>query len=177
MVIEVINGATRSFGEREAEKKRGAPRATFGSVKEAVYKFDYANLPVASSTDQAVHVIPAYAHFIDCKLIVTTTWVGGTSLTVGTEQADGTDIDVDGLILAGPGATANLVAGYVVAGRGAQVVEGPDAAGTAHIDGDGVYAAGATGPISSVAQYIVVTAVGTFTAGAATLVVRYIEKD
>ena len=155
-----------------------AVESTSGNFKEVEIRFDYTNLPAvsaASAADAVKNALPAYAAITQAFLVVEQTWVGGTSLEVGTvKQSDGTAVDADGIIPAAVGVTANLVTGYVIAGRGVQVLEAPDAAGTAHVDGDGVYAAAATGPICTVASLLSVVAVGTFTAGRARLVVRYL---
>lgn len=177
MTIEVVNGVRRNFGPRDAEDKVPGKVLTAGEVKEIVVDFNYDDLPTNSTNDALVQLIPAYAAVTQVLLFVKTTFAGGTDIQIGTEQADGTDVDLDGFVTAAQGAVANLVAGYVVSGRGAQVVESPDAAGTAHIDADGVYAAGANGPIASVATQIKVTANGTFTAGAAKLLVRYVLRS
>lgn len=152
----------------------------YGSEVELEINFTFDNLPAWSATavaDAVKQTIPALSAITDVKLIVQETWVGGTSLEIGTVRADtGAAVDVDGFIPAAVGVTANLVAGYVISGRGAQVLEAPDAPGTAHNDADGVFVAAATGPISTLATLVSVVAVGTYTAGRARLLVRYIPS-
>ena len=184
MTVEYTgSGAVRkSYGPLLSPNTKPDPAAAkeskYGNTQELELRFDYTNLPAwssASASDAVKNFLPAYAAITEAFLIVEQTWVGGTSLEVGTFQAvAGTAVDADGIIPAAVGATANLVTGYVIAGRGIQVLEAPDAAGTAHVDGDGVYAAAATGPICTVASIVGVVAVGTFTAGRARLVVRYV---
>ncbi|MCK9382895.1 MAG: hypothetical protein M0P95_17770 [Sulfuritalea sp.] len=177
MTIATLSGATTNLGPRLAEKQNGSQVNSFGREVELVYDFDYNTLPTASSDNAAVPVIPAYAAITGCDLQVIATFVGGTSLEVGTLTPAAIAVDVDGLIPAAVGVTANLVLGNYVFGRGVQIVEAPDAAGTAHGDGDGVYVAGANGPVASVASQVSVVAVGTFTAGRARLRVRYLKPE
>lgn len=75
---------------------------------------------------------------------------GGTSLSAGLYQVDGTAIDADGLVTAANGATANLSANAKVTGSGADV-------GTAVTE----------------KAYVAVTTAGTFTAGKGTLEIVY----
>lgn len=153
--------------------------STRGDLKQLSVYFDYTKLPsfaTGSASDATNQALPANAAIVNAFLQVATTWVGGTSLEVGTvTAAAGAAVDVDGLIPAAVGVTANLLVGNIIAGRGAQIVGAPDAAGTAHNDADGVYLSSATGPVASVASLLSVVAVGTFTAGAARLVVEYLD--
>lgn len=150
-----------------------------GGFKELEIRFTYDSLPgytAASVNDAVKNALPAYAAVTGVYLAIEETFAGGTSLEVGTVKAsDGTAVDADGFIPAAVGVTANLVAGNLICGRGAQVLEAPDAAGTAHVDADGVYVSAATGPICTVASLVSIVAVGTFTAGRGRLVVRYIS--
>lgn len=184
MAVEYTgSGAVRhNYGPIQSPRTKPDPAASvessIGNLKELEVRFDYTALPgysAASVNDAVKNALPAYAAIINAFLVVEETWVGGTSLEVGTVQADsGTAVDADGLIPAAVGVTANLVLGNVICGRGAQVLEAPDAAGTAHVDADGVYVASATGPICNEASLLSVVAVGTYTAGRARLVVRYL---
>lgn len=188
MAVEYTGaGSVRhNYGPIQSPATKPDPAAvteqTYGNTNELEIRFTYDNLPAysASAVNDAVkQALPAYAAITDCFLVIEETFAGGTSLEVGTALAasPGTAVDADGLIPAAVGVTANLVAGNVIAGRGVQVLEAPDAAGTAHGDGDGVYTTGATGPICSAASIITVVAVGTFTAGRARLVVKYLKTQ
>lgn len=169
-----VNGARWTpNGEISPDLKIGGTVSTLGNTVEVVYNFDYLNLPVESAVDSLVHTIPAGALIRKCYLVVTTAFADGTSIEVGTATPAGVAVDVDGLITPAQGAVANLTAGAVISGRGAQVVDAYAADGLASGDADGVYAAGATGPIANVASQVRVTATGTFTAGAAKLIVEY----
>jgi hypothetical protein len=118
-------------------------------------EFDYENLPSAVDGDYGILNIPAGSYLVDAYIEVGTAWVGGTSLSVGTEQNDGTDIDIDGIFNTTELATANLTAGAVIAGSA-----GADLG---------------TVISSTLDAYLAVVAAGTFTAGTAKLVVRYIK--
>lgn len=150
---------------------------TLGTTRELEIRFSYRDLPgwSASSVKDAVkRDIPAHAAILSAVLRVEEAFVGGTSLEVGTVNAGTGDVvDADGLIPAAVGVTANLALGNLISGRGAQVIEAPDANGAATVDGDGVYTVSATGPIANVATLVRVAAVGTYTAGRASLVIRY----
>lgn len=172
-------GVRKNYDRKTVDRGVVGKESTRGDVKELSVIFDYSLLPsysAAAVNDACKLLIPANAAILDFWVQIITTFVGGTSLEFGTVQADsGTAIDADGLIPAAVGVTANLVAGNLIAGRGAQVIEAPDAAGTAHVDADGVYVSSATGPIPNEAALLSVVAVGTFTAGRAKVLLRYLE--
>lgn len=169
-------GARNNYGPREVARKEGGILAA-GLRRTLVIPFAFDNLPTAANAgaDAVAQFVPAGCPIVATWVRITTNFAGGTDYQFGFEQANGTDIDTDGAITAAVGVVANLVTTNVIAGRGAMVVEGPDAAGTAHIDGDGVYVKGATGPVSSVNAYPLMTANGTFTAGAGVWYVEYID--
>ena len=169
-------GARNNYGPREVAKKEAGLLAD-GLRRTLVVPFSFDNLPTAANAgaDAVAQFVPAGCPVVAVALKVTQTFLGGTDYQFGLEQANGTDIDTDGLITAAVGVVANLVTTNVIFGRGAMVTEGPDAAGTAHIDADGVYVKGATGPVSSVNAYPLVTANGTFTAGAGVLYITYLD--
>ncbi len=179
MTIEYVSpgGARQNFGPREVAKKEPGLYAGDGPTRWMKVPFSFDQLPSAGNAgaDAVSQYIPAGCPVLSCVLKVTTNFAGGTSYAVGLEQAAGTDIDTDGLITDAQAPVANLVTTNMIAGRGAMIMEGPDAAGTAHIDADGVYVIGATGPVSSVNAYPVITATGTFTAGAGYLLIEYLN--
>jgi hypothetical protein len=123
-----------------------------------VLEFDYvqanAGIGADSGADLQRTPIPIGAIIRDVKLEILTAWAGGTGLNIGTEQADGTDLDADGFYAAGAaGALANLTpAGATVVGETTEI-----------------------GTVLSNTQkaYVLVAASGTFTAGKARLVVRW----
>ncbi len=169
-------GARTNYGPREVAKREGGLLAD-GLKRCLVIPFAFDNLPSAlnAGADAVAQFVPAGCPIVRATVKITTNFAGGTDYQFGLEQANGTDIDTDGLITAAVGVVANLVTTNVIFGRGAMIAEGPDAAGTAHIDADGVYVKGATGPVTSVNAYPLLTANGTFTAGAGVLYVEYLD--
>lgn len=168
--------ARNNYGPREvARKEAGSLAAGLRRILKVPFAFD--NLPARANAgaDAVAQYVPAGCPIVGTWVRITTNFAGGTDYQFGLEQADGTDVDTDGLVTAAQGAVANLVTTNVIAGRGAMVVEGPDAAGTAHIDADGVYVKGATGPVTSVNAFPLMTANGTFTAGAGEWYIEYLD--
>lgn len=142
----------------------------YGNVVELETRFTFDNLPSWSAgraNDAVWAQIPALAVITECYLIVEDAFVGGTSLEVGTVLASsGAAVDADGLIPAAVGVTANLGAGAAILGKGAQV---------ASADADGIITSAQTTGAAPVLLSVV--AVGTYTAGRARLVVRYIPRQ
>lgn len=148
-----LNGVRLHHGPRFVEKKASASVSTYGVAKELVVNFDYENLPVAEVLDSVFEKLPAHCYIEKALLQVGEAWVGGTSLAVELSNGDtGAVLVADGLVTATQGATANLGANAVIVGTGATVGAG----------------------IGAVPAHLRVTAVGTYTAGTAKLVVRYI---
>ena len=97
--------------------------------------------------------IPAGAFITAASIVVTTAAAGGTNVSLGLKEADGTVIDADGIdatVL-----TAALAANKAVACDGALV--------------------GGTATIGAANGHLSVDVTGTFTAGVFTLVIEYIE--
>ncbi len=172
-------GARTNYGPREVAKREAGLLAD-GLLRCLVVPFAFDQLPSAlnAGADAVAQFVPAGCPIVRTVLKITTAFTGGTGtgLQIGTEQAAGTDIVASGLFLDAQVVTANIVATNVILGRGTQVVESPDAAGTAHVDADGVYVKGATGPVTSVNAYPLITAVtGPYAAGAGVLYVEYLD--
>lgn len=151
MTIEVTGGRPTHYGPRESNGKFGGKSAKLGSIVEIHYDFSYDDLPTDDSGNEMVLALPAGARLVDSVFKVGTAWAGGTSLTVGLAQKDGTVIDADGLHTAAQLVTASMTAGAVLVGGGALI----DAS------------------IGSDAGVVEVAATGTYTAGTAQLIVRY----
>jgi hypothetical protein len=96
--------------------------------------------------------VPAGAFITNAYIVVTTAFAGGTSYNIGLYDSAGSALDVDGIDAAV--ATAALAANKAVVCNGASV------GGTVTEASDG---------------FIVIAATGTYTAGAAKLVIEYIE--
>lgn len=116
------------------------------------YRLDATDLIAAGGTDRDPY-IPAGAHITRAVLVVTTAFAGGTSLTIGLAQKGGSVIDADGIDAAV--AAADLAANKVVQCDGALV--------------------GAVATVGANNAYVYTTASGTFTAGAATLYIWYVD--
>lgn len=95
-------GVLNSYGARGTNQKYGGNISTKGNTTEVAWTFSYDDLPVGG-TDQLGVSIPANAKIISAKIefiAAFTSTSTTTDLTVGLEQADGTDIDVDGFLTA-----------------------------------------------------------------------------
>lgn len=150
----IINGVRNIFGPVDAKDNNVPSKATKLKTEVYVCDFRYDDLPAASSTDEGRLVIPAKSFIVSARLEVLEAFAGGTSYNIGTEQADGTDIDVDGLFAALALASIDTVGKWAV-GAGALV-----------------------GAVSSLTldSHLVAVATGTFTAGRARLIVEYIPS-
>jgi len=122
--IDPIRGVVRHYNERAIDETRGGVEQSDGRVKTLEFVFDYTDLPESAEDGGLTVSIPAGAAILDCYLDVEadfTTSGGSGTVDVGLEQADGTAIDVDGLIAAA--AEADLTAGARITGAGALVGE------------------------------------------------------
>ena len=150
MATEQLQGARRFFGPREVERTVPSKTNTAGATEELVLEFDFDKLNSAdaggAAGDNLILDIPADAYIKSSVLFVTEAFVGGTSLTVGSEA------DADGLHTAAQLATANLTEDAVLVGAGALVGAAWDSAPST----------------------VEIAASGTFTAGKARLVVEYV---
>ena len=155
MALENLDGRQTYFGQLPTKNKFGGKIHSAGITKEIKYSFDYTDLPSVDSGNDMVIAIPAGAKVVSAELFVGAAWVGGTSVAIGLTDKDGTANDPDGLITATQGATANLTLGAIITGTGTLV----------GIVGD----ATATQVVSSLV-------VGTYTAGDATLIVKYVPS-
>lgn len=151
MALESVNNRQTFFGALPDKQKRGAIKAGMGTEKQIEWKFSYDDLPADDDGNDMLAYIPANSFIEAAYLKVDTAWAGGTSIDVGLAQKDGTVIDADGIDAAV--ATASLTADAV-------------------IDCDGALVGASVGTADAVLE---VTATGTYTAGEATLVVRYYE--
>ena len=127
MTIEMapIRGVANHYGTRTTKNKYGGQESTkMGVVKSAEWHFTYDDLPAALNSNLP-QVIPANASIVSATLYIDeafTSTSGTTDLTVGLEQKDGTDIDIDGLLTAANATQTTIgTAGNVIAGTGALV--------------------------------------------------------
>ena len=118
-------GVAQHYGPRTTDGKYGAQQSTKnGVVKSAIWAFDYNDLPDAA-TNGLGHQIPAGAIIKSATLYVDAAFTSTsttTDLTVGLQEADGTEIDNNGLIEADEATqTAIGTEGNVVTGAGALI--------------------------------------------------------
>ena len=142
------DGLIVGFGANIPERNVAGVYDHDGSVKEA-------HLAITYQSSGANIELPAGAVVLDVVLKVGTAWAGGTDVQLG----DGTD--PDGWISATQGAVANLTAGATVRAGGAYAI------------GDAATNRG-LGKVYAAADTLDVAFTGTFTAGTATIVVRYL---
>lgn len=135
---------------RVATKGGKAPNVTY--ERELRFDLDATALPAAGGQTFDVFV-PAGSYIESARLIVTTAFAGGTNVTIGLAQRNGTPIDADGIDATV--ATAALAANKVVRCDGA-LVGGADGVGAND-------------------AYVYAAASGTYTAGRATLIIKYID--
>lgn len=151
-------GVLNHYGVRTTNQKFGG-QIDEKLIKTATWTFNYDDLP-AGGTDKLGLSIPAYAKIISARLEILTGFTSTSSTTdldIGLEQADGTDIDVDGLITAA-NATQTVIAtrGNFVVGTGALV--GSNSIG------------------SAAGELIVTPTADDLTAGKARVIVEYITE-
>lgn len=104
----LIRGVSNHYGPRVVNNRFGG-RIDDEIVKYAAWTFDYtqvgttAGTSVLGGTGNLEFSIPANSSILSAKLQIITAFTSTsttTDLNIGLEQADGTDIDVDGLITA-----------------------------------------------------------------------------
>lgn len=156
------DGLNHRYGVPRDTNALPAEKQTFGAERTLELDFSWDNYPTFASDldgDGTAdgwtgndNYIPAGSYVTEAYLIVETAFAGGTSYNVGLAEVDGTVIDADGLVAAA--ATAELAANKVHVADGA-FVGGTDTVGTAN-------------------GYVYATPTGTFTAGKAKMVIKYI---
>lgn len=148
-IEQTSTGVRKNYGPRFTEDKVPSVTRVAGDVFEHIVEFNYDDLPSASDVDNLVLTLPANSFIESSKLHVKEAFVGGTSVTIGLSETDGTAIDADGIDATI--ATAALTANAWIVNDGALV--------------------GAS--IGADPAQVVVSAAGTYTAGKAKLVIRY----
>jgi len=147
---------------------------TFGSTKQLEIEVDLTQIPTGTtwatadsnndgtsdSFQEEDPYIPANASVTKVTWVTTVAATGGTSITIGTYQQNGTTISANSLMTATEGAIANMATiGFRIYGNGALL---STSAGTA---GVGVNNA-----------FVGITTNGTFTAGTGRLIIDYIDN-
>lgn len=149
------------YGPRETTNHEVAKNVTYGAVHELVVDLTFDKLPgLGNAGADAIPVrIPANALVLACYGEITTNFnstSGTTTIDVGTYDADGNAIDADGFIADWGGAADGSNVGWSI-GAGADI-----------------------GTITSATldTFVTVTpSVDDLTAGAGTLVIRYIPSE
>lgn len=155
-----IRGVTKNFGTRETQGKYGARTYGEGYIKTSIWTFDYDDLPAGGATNQE-HVIPAGSTIVSAKLRIVTAFTSTsttTDLTVGLEQSDGTDIDLDGLITAAQATQTTI-------GTAGNLIDGSSGTAGALIN---------TTIGSADGELVVTPSVDDLTAGRAEMIVEYL---
>ena len=142
------DGLIVGFGANIPERNVAGVYEHDGAVKEA-------HLAITYQSSGANIEIPAGSVVLEVVMKVGTAWAGGTDVQLG----DGSD--ADGWISATQGAVANLTTGATVRAAGAYAI------------GDAATNRG-LGKVYASADTLDVAFTGTFTAGTATIVVRYL---
>lgn len=120
---DTLRGVLKHYGVRNTNQKYGGEIGD-EVIKVASWTFNYDDLP-AGATNKLGLSIPAYAKILSARLEILTGFTSTsttTDLEIGLEQADGTDIDLDGFVTAAQ-ATQTVIAtrGNFVTGTGALV--------------------------------------------------------
>lgn len=132
------------------DTKNDGATSIFGNKGTIEYTVNFDDFPGVTFTD-ADSYIPKNSIILSCLLLTDVAWVGGTSLTVGTYQKDGTAIDADGIDAAI--ATAALTIGSVIVCDGALAA---NKLSSATLD-----------------SYVGASTSGTFSAGKSRLIIEY----
>lgn len=159
--VDSKRGVLNHYGVRTVDSKFGGEQCD-EVIKTVQWTFSYNDLPAGAATKLG-YSIPANSTILMAKLQIIDAFTSTsttTDLTVGLEQADGTDIDLDGLITA------------------AQATQTTIAVANSVIDGaSGTPAALIGTTIGTAAGELVVTpSVADLTAGKARLIVQYLTR-
>lgn len=190
-----VRGVNNHYGPRKTDQTFGGSTSTKGYTKEVVYVVDLAEVIsgapatsqeiISSSTSNLQQVIPAYSKVLQARwevleAIATTGGSAATSasLSVGLEQADGTAIDIDGLIDATDGALT-IASNDIAEPRGSYTIGGSAALvpdyGTAATPGETVSIGSANGELTATLTIDDITGM-TAIAGKVRIVVQYIPE-
>lgn len=127
------------------------------------YTADLTNAGTLNGFSEGDPHLPANSTILDTWVFTTTAATGGTSITVGTYQLNGTAISATSLVTATEGVIANMTpAGKRINGNGALLN---------HTQGNAVVGVGVNNAFPAI------TTAGTFTAGAGFVVITYIEAN
>lgn len=169
MAIETNkDGLKTRYGKRNLVGDSNIAKHTTESIiRELVVDWEYNNLPAfdqdaggGSTPDtfsSAVAFIPAGSHIVSANTYIKTAFAGGTTYDMGLYQRDGTVIDADGI-------------------DAAVALAAMDADGDMVVNDGAMVAPTAGANTTTVDAYFVVAATGTYTAGKARTVIRYVPS-
>lgn len=86
----LIRGTQTHYGPRVTDLKFGALISSRGQLKSAAWTFDWDDLPVNSTTDEKVFLIPAGAMIIEAHFAVITAFATQTGFNIDIVETDGT---------------------------------------------------------------------------------------
>tara|TARA_R110000772_G_C13133381_1_gene423140 strand:+ start:87 stop:572 length:486 start_codon:yes stop_codon:yes gene_type:complete len=122
--IDAKRGVANHYGVRTTDGSKGAQSKSTGIVKRAQWDWTWDNLPDAGANNLQWS-IPANATIVSAVLYVDTAFTSTsttTDLTIGLQEADGTEIDNDGLVEADEATETTIaVANSVITGAGALI--------------------------------------------------------
>lgn len=150
-------GVLNHYGVRTTKQRYGG-EIDDDVLKVAAWTFSYDDLPVGG-TDKLGLSIPAYSKIVSAYIEILTGFTSTsttTDLDIGFEQADGTDIDLDGLF------TASVLTQTAIATRGNTYV------------GAGALIGASIG--TAAGELVVTPSAADLTAGKARIIVRYFKE-
>lgn len=178
------DGLVVSYGARDAADDGGIAKSgsSVPALQTMRWDFNYENLPgfdadasggaTPDSFSDAVPFIPSGSIITRAFLVATTGWTGTGTMDIGFEEKDGTDVDVDGLY---DGLDVDHADTGLATVGAAPIPNGVCVQNTSGTyDPDWMEAATATTDNLYVRAF---AATGSFTAGAASLVVEYIAPS
>ena len=114
-----VRGVLEHYGPRKTNQTFGGRMSWDNQKKTARWTFDYNDLPDAALHNLGLS-IPAGSTILTARLRIITAFTSTsttTDLTIGLQQADGTEIDNDGLITAAQATQTTIaVAGSIIDG-------------------------------------------------------------
>lgn len=147
------DGLVAVYGPRKSANSRGGKLNTLGTVQELKLNIAWNDLPPGGVNDTGMPHIPADAVILGGYLLVNTAFLDTTGLTIGLQNAAGTEIDNDGLLETV--AAAALTVDTKLAFDGSLV--GTDVASTGYV--------------------VVTDAAAASTAGSGTIVIEYLIRE
>ncbi len=122
--IQLIRNVTKDYGARLTDMKFGGRVDEDNLIKMASWTFDFDDLPSGAAHNLGLS-IPANSTIVTARIRIITAFTSTSTtsdLLIGLEEADGTAIDVDGLIAAAEATQTTIaVVGALIIGAGALI--------------------------------------------------------